>query len=254
MKRADLRKQMVAIALAVLWLAVAFVVVWLAEIFDRIEGAPSPPVLIEGPVLIALMLLPLGVYFVASGKLTWFKVAGLLEAGFAEKAEKIATTIDFNDLQKVGRKQLEAQARQNPSQPVVMKMTIGRKVGYTVPELRRHLDFLLPVRSFKLVVFLDSNQEVVAYMEAWRLKELVDQDELADEFVQSINSGEKQSVIGNPSVTDKVIPTSSTNIDALGEMQKQNLEALVVVNNQGKLAGVVERDQVLTSIVLSLAR
>ena len=251
MKRADLRKQMVAIALAVLWLAVAFMVVGLVELFDQWP----PPVKIEGPVLIALMLLPLGVYFVASGKLTWFKVAGLLEAGFAEKAEKIATTIDFNDAQIVGRKLLEAQARHSDqSRPVVMTMTIGRKVGYTVPELRRHLDFLLPVRSFKLVVFLDSNQEVVAYMEAWRLKELVDQDELADEFVQSINSGEKQSVIGNPSVTDKVIPTSSTNIDALGEMQKQNLEALVVVNNQGKLAGVVERDQVLTSIVLSLAR
>ena len=77
MKSAALRNEMVAIALAVLWLAVAFVVVWLAEIFDRIEGAPSPPVLIEGPVLIALMLLPLGVYFVASGKLIKFKVPGL---------------------------------------------------------------------------------------------------------------------------------------------------------------------------------
>ena len=252
MKSAALRNEMVAIALAVLWLAVAFMVVGLVELFDQWP----PPVKIEGPVLIALMLLPLGVYFVASGKLIKFKVPGL-EASFAEKAEKIPTTIDFNDAQIVGRKLLEAQARHSDqSRPVVMTMTIGRKVGYTVAELKRHLDFLSPVRSFKLVVFLDIDKRVVAYMEAWALKELVEQTETerADELVQSINSGQKQSVIGNPSVTDKVIPTSSTNIDALGEMQKQNLEALVVVNNQGKLAGVVERDQVLTSIVLSLAR
>src|SRR5262245_34641703 len=213
MKSAALRKEMVAIALAVIWLAIAFVVLGLAELFDRWP----PKVLIEGPVLIALMLLPLGVYFVASGKLTWFKVAGL-EAGFDQKAAKFATQIDVNEVQTFGRKLLEAQARQSDqSRPVVMTMTIGRKVPYTVLELRRHLDFLSQVRSFKLVVFLNIDKTVVAYMEAWALKELVEQTETerAEELVQSINSSQKQSVIGNPNVTDKMIPATSTNIDAL---------------------------------------
>jgi hypothetical protein len=255
MKSAALRNDAVAIAFGVVWLALAFVVVGLAE---RIEGYA----LIDGPVLIALMLLPLVVYFVASGKLTRLKGLGF-EAKFAEKAEETvrpAAPIAYNDPQIVARegvRKLLAQVRQiNKSRPVVMTMTIGGG-QYTVKDVKRYLDVLSQLRGFKLVVFLDSDKRVVAYMEAWALKELVEQTEtepeLAGEFVQSINSGPKESVTVNPSVTERMISTTSTNIEALREMQEQNLEALVVVNQQGMLCGVVERDQVITSIILSLA-
>jgi hypothetical protein len=42
--------------------------------------------------------------------------------------------------------------------------------------------------------------------------------------------------------TAKTISTTSTNIDALREMQEQNLEALVVVDEQWMLRGVVEEN------------
>ena len=130
----------------------------------------------------------------------------------------------------------------------------GGKVHYTVQDVKRYLDVLSQLRSFKLVVFLDSDKRVVAYMEAWALKELVEQTEteFAGEFVKFINSGQKDDVADNPNVAKKTISASSTNIEALREMQAQNLEALVVVDEQTMLCGVIEREQVLTSIMLSL--
>jgi hypothetical protein len=63
MKSADLRNETVAIAFAVGWMALLFADVWLARWWFGFDH-------IEGPVLIALMLMPVCVYFVASGKLT----------------------------------------------------------------------------------------------------------------------------------------------------------------------------------------
>jgi hypothetical protein len=256
MKGAFPRNEAVAIAFAIGWLALAFVIVGLAELFDKIDG----PVLIEGAVLIALMMLPPAVYFVASGKLIKLKVPGV-DLKFAEKAGEtvrpVAELIAYNDPQIVARegvRKLLAQVRGiNQARPVVMTMTIGGKVHYTVQDVKRYIDVLSQLRSFKLVVFLDSDKRVVAYVEACALKELVEQTEteFAGEFVKFINSGQKDDVADNPNVAKKTISASSTNIEALREMQAQNLEALVV-DEQTMLCGVIEREQVLTSIMLSL--
>jgi predicted transcriptional regulator len=132
-------------------------------------------------------------------------------------------------------------------------MTIGGEIQYTLEDVRRYLDVLSQLRSFKLAVFLDSNKRVVAYMEAWILKELVEQSELADEFIELVNSGQIERVIGYPGIAKKTISTTSTNIDTSCEMQEQNLEALVVVDEQRTLRGVVERERVVTSMMLSPA-
>ncbi|HVI15500.1 MAG TPA: hypothetical protein VM822_21840, partial [Pseudolabrys sp.] len=134
------------------------------------------------------------------------------------------------------------------SRPGVMKMTIGRKVPYTVEDLKLYYDALSQLRSFKLVVFLGNDKRVVAYMEDWVFKEQVEQN--ADRFVQLINSGRVEDFTG---VAKKTISINSTNIEALRTMQEQNLETLVIVDEQTILRGVVERVQLLSNIMLSLA-
>jgi CBS domain-containing protein len=255
MESADFRNEAVAIAVAAGSVALAFAVVGLAK-----RAFPQ----IEGPVLVTLMLLPLVAYLIASGKLTEFKAPGGIEARFAATAKDTvrpaSETIAYDDPQIVAReggvrKLLARKAREiDQSRPVVMTMTIGGKVQYTLEDVVRYLDVLSQLRSFKLVVFLDGDKRVVAYMEAWVLKELVEQSELAGEFIELVNSGQIESVIGYPGIAKKTISTTSTNIDALREMQEQNLEALVVVDEQRMLRGVVERERVVTSMMLSLVR
>ncbi|XIA62098.1 hypothetical protein ACFIOY_20740 [Bradyrhizobium sp. TZ2] len=206
------------------------------------------------------MLLPLVAYFIASGKLTEFKAPGGIEARFAATAKDTvrpaSETIAYDDPHRGagGWRPEAAGAEGTGNRPVaVMTMTIGGKVQYTLEDVVRYLDVLSQLRSFKLAVFLDGNKRVVAYMEAWVLKELVGQSELAGEFIELVNSGQIESVIGYPGIAKKTISTTSTNIDALRE-QEQNLEALVVVDEQRMLRGAVERERVVTSMMLSLVR
>src|SRR5262245_31281700 len=247
MKSTDVRNDAVAIALAVGSVVLAFVVVVLAKrgFHENIKD-------IGGPVMM-LMLLPVGVYLVASGRITELGAFGVT-AKLAKTAKEIVKPemIPYDYPQIVGlRKLLAAKQEIDQSRPGVMKMTIGRKDPYTVEDLKDYNDALSKLRSFKLVVFLDNHKQVVAYMEAWLFKELVGQD--ADKFVQLINSDQK-GLEDYPGVATKTISTNSTNIEALRAMQEQNLETLVIVDEQkGILRGVVERVQVLSSIMLSLA-
>src|SRR5262249_15607701 len=150
----------------------------------------------------------------------------------SETIVPVSETIAYADPQIVARggglrKLLAQKAREyDSSRPIVMTMTIGGKVQYKVDEVRDDLDVLSLLHSFKVVVFLDSNKQVVAYMEAWRLKDLVEEADLADELVEFINSGQKDNVADYAGVVKKTISKTSTNIEALRQMQEQNLEAL----------------------------
>jgi hypothetical protein len=165
------------------------------------------------------MLLPLVAYFIASGKLTEFKAPGGIEARFAATAKDTvrpaSETIAYDDPHRgAGGWRPEAAGAEGtgnrPARPVVTTMTIGGKVQYTLEDVVRYLDVLSQLRSFELVVFLDGNMRVVAYMEAWVLKELVGQSELAGEFIELVNSGQIESVIGYPGIAKKTISTTST--------------------------------------------
>jgi hypothetical protein len=113
MKSADFRNEAVAIAVAVGSAALTFAIVGLAKrAFSQIDGT----------VLVASMLLPLVVYFIASGKLTEFKAPGGIEAKFAETAKETvgpaSETIVYDDPQIVAReggvrKLLARKAREN---------------------------------------------------------------------------------------------------------------------------------------------
>jgi predicted transcriptional regulator len=72
--------------------------------------------------------------------------------------------------------------------------------------------------------------------------------------VNAVNQGQIAQVLRYPGVVKRTISTKSTNAEALREMQEQNIEALVVIDDQQKLRGVVEREQVLGRMMLSLVR
>jgi hypothetical protein len=75
---------------------------------------------------------------------------------------------------------------------------------------------------------------------------------LAEEFVRTLNSGRTKSLRTYPGIVTEAITTSHTNAHALREMDRLNLEALVVVNDAKRVAGIVERDQVLSKMLLAL--
>jgi CBS domain-containing protein len=252
--RSQLTNERVAISIAVGALVLGFIVVWLAR--TLIQS-------IDGSVLIALILLPLLVYLSASGKLAEFKAPGGIEAKFAraaaESVSPASETVAYDNPQVVAkegvRSLIERKAKEiDESKPIVMTMSIGGQPQYSANDVKQYMSVLSQFRNFKFVLFLDRDEKFVAYMPSWALKQLLQVPDLAEEFLNAVNAGQMAQVLRYPGVVKKTISTKSTNAEALREMLEQNIEALVVIDEQRKLRGVVEREQVLSRIMLSMVR
>jgi CBS domain-containing protein len=244
-----------AILLAFLFLAAGFVILWFAKAVLKIEGEA---------ILIALLLTPLLVYLILSGKLEEFKGPGGLEAKFAKVAGETISTAseevrlsveEMQIVEKEGLMLLERKRQElNEAQPIVMIMELGKRSFYKREAVQKYLDVLSQFRNFKFVVFVDSGKRFAAYMPSWSLKNLLSINELGDWFINVVNDGRAQELFRYPGVVRETIHTQSTNTEALREMTKQNSDALVVIDEKNELAGVVEREQILSRMMLSLAR
>ncbi len=242
-----------AIVLAVVFLAVGFGATWIAAEFTEIEGEA---------VLVSLLLAPVLVYVIVSGKLEVLKGPGGLEAKFTKTArqpvsatsETVAPSVDDMDvLAKEGVTALERKREElSEAKPIVMTMTVGRRNYYSRPILLQYLDTLSRLRSFKFVVFIDDAGRFLAYMPAWAVKEVLGVDYLGDEFVNAVNEGRTHQLFRYPGVVTRTISVRSSNVEALRMMTEENLNALVVTGEGGKLEGIVERDQLVGRMMLSL--
>jgi CBS domain-containing protein len=152
------------------------------------------------------------------------------------------------------------------TRPTLLTMTVGGP-RYDVHTLRHYLRVLTQFRNFTLVAFLDADGRFLASMSPWSLMELLEQpgrhlpeweffDEqgLADEFVSAINEGEEARLRRYPGVCTKRILTTATNAEVLQQMLEQNLDCIAVIDTEGRLRGVVEREELLSRMVLALVR
>jgi CBS domain-containing protein len=243
-----------AIGMAVGSLAIGLMVLWLAQyVLDSAESS----------VLIALIVLPLLVYLATSGKLSEFKGPGGIEAKFAQAAAESVSaaseTVAYDDPQVVAkegvRTLLERKAKEiDESKPIVMTMTIGGQAQYNPQDVEQYMNVLSQFRNFRFVVFTDDQEAFIAYMPSFALKQLLKVPDLASEFLSSVNQGQIAQVLRYPGVDKKTISTKSTNAEALREMLDKNIDALVIIDDARKLRGVVEREQVLSRMMLSLVR
>jgi hypothetical protein len=248
------KNELAALSIAVGALALGFIVVWLAR--TVIQS-------IDSSVLIALIILPLLVYLSASGKLAEFKAPGGIEAKFiragAESVSPASEMVAYDNPQVVSkdevRRLMERKAKEiDQSKPIIMTMSVGGMAQYSAKDVEQYMSVLNQFRNFKCVLFLDQDEKFVAYMPSRALKQLLQAPDLAQEFLDAVNKGQMTQVLWYPGVVKKTISTNSTNADALREMLEQNIEALVVIDEQRKLRGVVEREQVLSRMMLSLVR
>lgn len=264
--RLDWKEVRQAIFLSALFLLIGCIVTWLIKWALKIEG---------DVVLVSLSLIPLLVYIVISGKLEELKGPGGLEAKFAKAASESVSAASeeikpsVQDMQGVSKSSLDFLERKrhqiDESKPIVMIMELGIANEdslhqgsyydrYDREAVLQYIEVISKFRNFKFIAFVDDEQKFLAYMPSWALKELLSDERLGDGFIESINEGQTHRLSRYPGLIREVIRTQSTNAEALREMMKQNLEALIVIDENNRLAGVVERDQVLSRMVLSLVK
>lgn len=244
-----------AIVVAVLFLVLGVVVLWVVKSLLNIEGEIT---------YVALLFVPVLVYAIYAGKLESLKTPGGLEAKFVKVAqeevnpasEKIALSVeDIHVVEKGGIRVLDTKVKNlNRAQPIIMVIQLGKHNYYTRDAVQAYLDTLLQFPNFNFVVFVDEEKSFVAYMSVWAFANLIRQEQLGFEFIDVVNQGDKDALFRYPGIIGETIHTQSTNVDALREMTRQNLEALVVIDENGKLKGIVEREQILSRMMLALAQ
>lgn len=244
-----------AIIIALIFLLLGILAVWLAKQFLDIEG---------DAIFVTILLVPTLVYLIISGRLTELKAPGGLEAKFAgiadQSVEPTSETIessvrDMEIMVKGGVRELQKQTRRlDESRPIILTLTLGRQGYYNRDALLRYVEGLLQYRTFKFVVILDQENNFVAYIPAWTMLQILRMEALGEEFVGIINDGNVRELQQYPGVVIRTISIESTNVDALQEMTEQNLEALIVIGRDRKLKGVVEREQIISKLLLGVSK
>ena len=248
-------KEVKAIIISLIFLLLGFVVVWIAKKILDIEG---------DAVYITLIFIPVLVYVIISGRLTEFKGPGGIEARFSEAAsqsviptsETIEPSVEeMQILEKEGLRVLQQRKLEiDKTRPLIMTMIMGKGHYYSWHAIVEYMKFLEQYPNFKFVVFLDKNNRFVAYTRSWTLTGLIRLPGLGDEFVQIINEGRTQDLYRFPGIIKDTISTQSTNTEALQQMTKEHLEAIVVIDEERKLKGVIEREQITSKLILTLIK
>lgn len=261
MNLAAFRKEAMGIGLALLFLVVGFLVAYFVRAMHITMG---------DSVLIFLLLIPLLVYLVWTERLSGLKGPGGLEASFVAMArrpaeEMVSASIEMipgtaqliNEGASAIRKRsseelatLEKRLEKLP--PVVLELFLGAE-HYKKKDLLTYLDRLMFYQTFKFVVFLDNQEHFVAFIPAWAMLRILLGVE-GDRFMEIVNQGRISELWNFPGIQRRAISPKSDSLNALREMANRNLDAMLLVDKQDQVKGVVERTQVINQLVLAMAQ
>jgi hypothetical protein len=247
-----------ALIVAVLFLELALGAIWLAR---------NELGLTDSAILIALLILPLLLYGVASGRLTEFSGPGGWGAKFREAAQQPVdlslTPVDLNNtdvdtIRKSTHRELQdwlRQGRIREGRPLIMTMTLGQGT-YAIEALRRYLHDLSQFPTFKFVVVVDAQGRLVGYVPPRTLKRALEFSPAAIEsLIAAINTRDEAAVREFPGMLTERISRRTTNAEALEEMEKLGVDALVVVDEAtARVIAVVDRDHILSRMISALAK
>jgi CBS domain-containing protein len=254
MKSPTFRQETPSIVLSIAFLAFGLLTVWVSKTVLKLDS---------NAVFVSLLLLPIVVYVIVSGRLGELKAPGGLEAKFVTASgatvEGVAETIEPSEddmvvIEKAGASALQSRLTNlDESRPIVLKLTLGREGNYDRRIWRDYMEALSQYRAFKFVLFLNSDGKFVAYAPSWVILQIL-RMELGHELVEIINTGAIDRLRLYPGIVTQTISTTASNIEALKEMTIRNVEALVVIDDQRKVRGIVERDQIISKLMLAMAR
>jgi len=220
--------------------------------------------IVDGTTIIAFVLSPLVIYALASGQLSELTGPG----GWGVKLREAATaTVDPSqepvELSSVmlipkGLPQ-DLKDRVNKitdGRPIVMTMTLGKTGFYNAGAVEAAIRALSQFRNFKFVIFVDQSNKLVGYMPSWTLSAMLESDpDSATNFIDDINNGHADELKARLGVITERVTTDTINVEALQKMEKLNIEALVVVDPKNEaVRGVVERDRILSRMLIALTR
>lgn len=234
------------IVVSLLFLAAGICAVWFVHNVLKVEG---------DAILVAFLVVPLALYLTLSGRVSEIAAGSLsvkLNEVSREPVGQAATEYVMADLG----------PRSDPNQPImktdpnraqVVTLTHGG-AQYERDEVLGRLRNLAAMSPVPFLIVLDDHERVLAYMTYRSALDVLEREERGDLFIELVNAGDPDIFDGGgfSAVKTDTLPHTATNAEALSTMEKTGLDALVVVDRKGRFEGIVERDRVLSRMMLAL--
>ncbi len=243
--------EIVAIAVALLFLAAALVTLWLGARLLKIENTG---------VLIALVLTPAIIYLVVSGRISEFSGPGGVQAKFLNAAEAPVRLVPqgvaalVEPVQGIARgesDQLERKLRDlDPLEAVILTVKLGQT--YNARAWLEYVNALIRFPSFQIAVLLDEYDRFLAFMTAKSIRDVLAEPTKADRLIRLIAERSTDEILEFPRVETVTVSPGTTAIDALRDMRKNKLDVLLVVGEDRKVNGIIDMQDILSQIIFDL--
>ena len=248
-KRPKLPRSIEAALGAILFLVLGLAVVWFAK---AVAGITS------SAILSVLVIMPALLYVILRGDLAelrgpggWAATFKVTTATVTFAAQKFNTVTGAQIISKGSLSELDRLTNQfDRNEPVLMTVTMHEH--YDVQAMERYLQTLTNWPRFKLVAFLDETGHFVGCASASGFYSLLQNHQLAHEFLQIVQTGNTHGIFRYPGILKNVIKPDATNAEALAVMDQYALGALAVVGEDRLLKGIIEREQLISTLILSL--
>jgi CBS domain len=266
------RRELYHVGVSLLFLAAGIFAVWFSQSVLEVEGEV---------ILVAFLVLPLLLYLTLSGKVREFAAGGLsvkLSEVSREPVSQVATVTEYMTVDLGPRKPI---VKRDPNRAQIATLTLGfppqamEQVAapnlesearivrpathgggpYERREVLGQLRNLAAISPVPFLIVLDDRDRVLAYMTYRSALDVLEREERGDLFIELVNGGDPDVFDdggGFSAVKTETLPHTATNAEALATMEETGLDALVVVDRKGRFEGIVERDRVLSRMMLAL--
>ena len=244
---------------AILW-SVGFLLMGILTIYSLQKYAG-----IEGEtVLVAVLLGPIVIFLILSGKISELKTPGGLSLVFKDTLTATVNPVE-NDLDLSVEESISIQKSDLPflqehmkrisqkksDSPVTLTLFFGRR--YSLEMLITYIENLAQFPKFKFVVIIFPNNTVFGYFTGTSLLTILKNDDLAERFLSSVYEEDLENIRIFPGLITDLTFTTESNIEALEKMDQYNYDALIAVDTNRKLRGVVNRSQIINKLLLSIS-
>jgi len=217
----------------------------------------------DSATYIALLLTPMIVYGVASGKIQEISAPGGWGAKFREAAQATVTPTAtaftslseavqrFDVIEKGGLSQLQGLGqRLQKDKPLALSFQLGQS-NYDVDTAKKYVEFLLLADREMTVLIVDQNRHFVAMTEGTTMLTLLQNQ--GPQIKDALANGNRDFFVTLPGFHTNSIQASDSNATALEKMRAQNARSIVLVDAQGIPTGVVKRDDIVSRLLEKLA-
>ena len=221
---------------------------------------------VDSGIFIALLLVPIAVYSLLSGKIQemsggglWIKFRDFAQASVATSGIKNGIMDEAQALrlfEKGGSGDPQTMGAQlKTGQLAALRLFVGRSDFYRADAIRIYLQNLITMAPSSYVVFVDDATKTFIGSASARqvLSLLNDNSTTKDRFMEQLQSKERNPFAGMGLVTQYLTP-SDTNATALQKFADTNADALVIVSEDSKQPiGVIDRNRLVAKLMAKLA-